>query len=240
MRAMIFAAGFGTRMRPVSEHLPKPAIPFLGRPLIAHLYDWLLRHGVDEVVINLHHLPERMRRVATVWRPSDLTVHFSHEEDILGTGGGLMFAREYFCQDPAEFLVVNGDVYTELDVEPTIVQHRASPALATLALTRDPYQRELFGVDLDPAGRVVGFWGGGGAAHTRAAYTGIHVCSPAIFDVLPSSGFACLKADGWIPALAAGHTISGTICEGMWADMGTPHRYMEALLRSRGFAPPLP
>ena len=123
MRAMILAAGLGTRMQPLSALRPKPILPVRGIPLLAYPLAWLAHHGVDEVIVNLHHFPDATRAVAEVWAPPGLRVHFSDEPVLLDTGGGIRRAANFLREsDPS--LVIAGDMILDLDLQPLLARHR--------------------------------------------------------------------------------------------------------------------
>ncbi|MFT7625579.1 MAG: mannose-1-phosphate guanylyltransferase [Myxococcota bacterium] len=229
MNAMVFCAGLGTRMRPYTDRLPKPAMPLFGRPLIGHTLRWLASCGVTRTVINVHHQADVMRRVAQQSRPEGMSLVFSDEPEILGTGGALVAARQHFADD-APVLVVNGDAFLSLDVTEALAMHAAFKPGATLVLTDDPRHEALFGVGCDGEGRVTDFWGApsGDRAVARHAYTGIHILSPSFIDALPQQGFACVKEAGWIPWLEAGRELRCVVAAGDWFDLGTPERYLAA------------
>lgn len=229
MRAMIFCAGFGTRMRPLTDTLPKPALPLHGRPLIAHVLAWLQPQGVDSAVINLHHLADVMRETAERACPPGMDLIFSEEPEILGTGGGLVAARQHL-EGHDEVIVVNGDIYTDLDLAPALSLHRRHRPSSTLVLTDDPAHAPLFGVGLDAADRITDFWGApwGDRAVRHCAYTGIQILDPTFIATLPPSGFACVKESGWIPLLERGGDLRGAVVRGTWFDVGTPDRYRAA------------
>lgn len=229
MKAMLFAAGYGTRMRPYTDTLPKPALPFMGKPLVAHTLAWLAEYGVNTVVINLHHKAEIMRQTALQCCPNGMQLHFELEAEILGTGGGLRAATKHFSGEEA-VIVVNGDVFTNADLEAPLRVHRNERPGSTLLLTADPQHRELFGVGLDSHQRITDFWGHPESAppERRCAYTGIHILNPAMLAKLPDNEFACIKEKGWIPHLKAGGPLRGVITDADWYDLGTPERYLNA------------
>ena len=126
---MILAAGLGTRMRPLSSLRPKPILPVRGIPLLAYPLAWLAHHGVDEVIVNLHHFADATRAVAEVWAPPGLRVHFSEEPLLLDTGGGIRRAAAFLREsDPS--LVIAGDMLLDLDLAPM------SRAIARAAMRR--------------------------------------------------------------------------------------------------------
>ena len=134
MKAMVLAAGFGLRMRPLTQLVAKPALPVLNRPLIQWTLEALAGAGVREVMVNLHHLPRTVERAVGDGTRFGLHVRYSREREILGTGGGPRRVRRFFAGGPA--LLVNGDMAFGLDLSKLIERHRSSGACATLALDR--------------------------------------------------------------------------------------------------------
>ena len=123
MIAMILAAGFGTRLRPLTEELPKPLVPVLGRPLIEHTLMHLAEVGVDEVVINLHHLPEAIPATLGDGAAYGLEIHYVREQgQIRGTGGGIRGARS-LLDGSGTFIVLNGDILFEPDLAEALALH---------------------------------------------------------------------------------------------------------------------
>ncbi|MBN8613898.1 MAG: NDP-sugar synthase [Deltaproteobacteria bacterium] len=239
MRAMVFGAGLGTRLRPLTELLPKPVVPFFGRPLAGWTVEHLTRAGATSVVINTHHLAERVE--AALRDHADATngppLVFSREPQLLGTGGGLRRAWEIDeslrgAMDEDEVLVaVNGDILFAPDVRAIVSEHRARGADATLVLRRieDPFA--LGAIEITPHdGRVVAM-----LAKERthlegvaAMFTGMHVLSRRALTRLPASG--CVIREGYRRWLAEGLTICGSITDAPWLDLGTPRVYRDAHL----------
>ncbi len=229
MKAVVLAAGYGTRLRPMTDHVPKPAIPFCGMPMIAHTLRRLKRFGITDVVINVHHLGEYMEATARLHCPSGIDLTFSREPvSALGTAGGIAFARA-LLGDTDPLLVMNGDVLPGIELQAAYDAHMAHRPAATLLLTSKPYAREFFGVALDIQNQVVGFWGDKHPTEVqRCAYTGIQWLSRRLRQTFPPQGTACIKLDGWIPALERAESVLGVQCEGTWYDLGTPARYLSA------------
>ena len=128
MRAMVLAAGLGTRLRPITYEIAKPMVPVLDRPVMAHIVDLLERSGVEEIVANLHHFPDPIRdyfgeRVA-----------YRYEEQLLGTAGGVRNCADLLGDET--FLVISGDALTDIDLRALVASHRERGAVATLAATR--------------------------------------------------------------------------------------------------------
>src|ERR687896_1001910 len=132
MQALILAGGEGTRLRPLTSTVPKPVVPLVDRPFIRFMLDWLLSHGVDDVVMSCGHLASGVRNVLGDGSAFGITLRYVEEPRPLGTGGALKFA-ESLLQD--RFLMLNGDVLTDMDLAAQMAQHERTGARATLALT---------------------------------------------------------------------------------------------------------
>src|SRR5438552_8545786 len=152
MKAMVLAAGLGTRLRPLTDTLPKPLLPVAGRPLLEWNLLILKRHGITEVIINLHHLGEQIVRALRDGARLGLRLAYSHEPTLQGTGGGIKQATPFLKDGP--FLVLNGDTLSDCDLTALIAAHRVSGALATLAVRDDPEAASWVPVTLDVRGRI--------------------------------------------------------------------------------------
>jgi mannose-1-phosphate guanylyltransferase len=232
---MVLAAGLGTRMRPLTERVAKPALPVLNRPLIHWTLGLLARHGVDEVVINLHHLPRTIRAAVGDGKAFGMKIRYSHERALLGTAGGPRQVRRWLGKDP--FLVVNGDVLLDLDLTRLITSHVARGALATLALRPNPDPRRYAAVRTNAQGLIVCL---PGARRRRAGrawlFAGVHVMEPCMLDRLPDGPSDSIR-DLYAPAVDADEAIVGLPLRGLWLDMGTPELYRRGQLAAlaRGF-----
>ncbi len=240
-RAMILAAGFGTRLRPLTERLPKPLVPLLGRPLLEWIARSLCGAGVHHIAINAHHLPDELARgverlaqdlargpcPGASPRP-DCEIALYREAQILGTGGALANARAFLEQD-AQFLVHNGDVLTDLDLAWLAAAHVKSGALATLALVDWPAANTVL---LSSEGVVVDINGRHGAEPARGralCYTGVAMLSRGIFRYLPETGYASL-IEALLTALVAEPGSVRGLAPGdvYWNDLGTIERLLDA------------
>lgn len=223
---MVLAAGLGLRMRPLTLLRAKPALPVLGRPLIQWTLELLARHGVTDVVINLHHLPSTVVRAVAEARPFGLSVTYSRERTILGTAGGPRRVRDFFGGDP--LLLVNGDVVFDFDLARLVQRHRASGARATLALLPNPDARRYGAVVTDPDGAIRSLAGLPRPARgTASLFTGIHVLDPALLDRLPPGASDSVK-DLYAPLVAEGERLLGVRVRGAWHDLGSPAAYLAA------------
>ncbi len=183
MRAMVLAAGLGTRLRPLTYEITKPMVPVLDRPVMEHILDLVDRHGFGPVIANLHYFPDSIREYFGE------RISYSFEPELLGTAGGVRACAEFFGDDA--FLVISGDALTDIDLGALAARHRQAGGIATLTVKQVPDTRE-FGVVLhDSAGRVTGFQEKPAPeeALSDLGNCGIYVFDPKIFDYFPSRPF---------------------------------------------------
>ncbi|HSC57663.1 MAG TPA: nucleotidyltransferase family protein, partial [Nitrospira sp.] len=159
MKAMILAAGLGTRLRPLTNTIPKPLLPIAGTPLIVWNLLLLKRHGFHDVIINLHHLGPMIEQALGNGSKYGMRIYYSHEPVILGTGGGIKQAEPNFSGEPV--LILNGDTLFDLDLEALCAFHQRRQAAATLALRSDPDATRWGVVEINADGRVVRIVGRG-------------------------------------------------------------------------------
>jgi NDP-sugar pyrophosphorylase family protein len=220
---MILAAGLGTRMRPLSELRAKPALPVRGRPVIGLLLDLLARHGIRDVMINLHHRPTSIRDAVERERPMGLAIHWSEEPVPLGTGGGIRRAAE-FLRESNECLVIAGDMLLDLDLGMLFAHHRASRNAATLVL-REDHRAPVFGtIGFDADAQVTRI----GTGEIRAG----EVAS--LLDDWPGpEDFEDLR-DWLVPAMLERDARVGAWRVGpddsVWEPVGTPSEYLRVNL----------
>ncbi|MCA1634433.1 MAG: NDP-sugar synthase [Acidobacteria bacterium] len=250
MRAMILAAGYGTRLWPLTIDRAKPAIPFMGRPLVGYVAEYLARHGFRDVVVNLHHRPESVRAALGDGGRFGARLHYVEEPTILGTSGALDNARALLEGDA--FVVINGKLATDIDLGEALVTHRRTGALATLVLRRN-IERERYSSVRVRDGLVEGFGGfpasdnagsASGAAQNGEGegatcleseeaplmFTGIQILDPRIFSFIPRGVFSHSVTDVYIPALKAGERIAAHVAGGYWYELSTVKRYLETSL----------
>ncbi len=228
MRAMILAAGYGTRLWPLTVDRTKPAIPFLGRPLVGYVAEYLARNGYDEIAVNLHHQPESVR--AALGDGHSFGVRFTYTEEpvILGPSGALDNARWFLAGDT--FVVINGKIVTDIDLRAALETHRQREALATLVLRRNP-GREKFTPVRTQAGLITGFGGAPAEAEDEPLmFTGIQILEPRIFDYIPRGVFSHTVTDVYLPAIAKGERLAAHVAEGMWYELSTVRRYLDITL----------
>ena len=197
MRAMVLAAGLGTRLRPLTYEITKPMVPVLDRPVMAHILDLLDRHGFEDVIANLHYHPDSIREYF-----GD-RLSYRYEEELLGTAGGVRACADFFGED--SFLVISGDALTDIDLTALAARHRESGGVATLAVKKVPDTREYGVVLHDRGGRITGFQEkpAPDEALSDLGNCGIYVFTPEIFDYFPDRPFADWAQDVF-PALLDG------------------------------------
>jgi len=241
MKAMILAAGLGTRLRPLTYTMPKPMVPVLNRPLIGWAIEAFLGLGVDEIVINLHHLPGSLESYVTGTYGDRMRFHFSFEEEILGTSGGIRRVRDHL-ENPDGFYLVNGDTVQLPPYEKLREARDRTGALAALTLRHPPANDRFTAVWLDD-GRVTGFGQGRGEP---LMFSGSHLISNHVFAQIPDKEFSGIVDEVYIPQLVNGAgIIAGVVDDGPWFDVGNPKRLIDAsrsllaLANAGGFTPPL-
>lgn len=227
MRAIVLSAGYGTRLWPLTEDRTKPAIPILGKPLVGYVAEYLAAYGFDEIVVNLHHRPESVRKALGDGTRFGVRLHYVEEPQILGTSGALDNTREFFERET--FLVVNGKIITDIDLKAALNTHRQTKALATLVLLPNT-RRERFSVVETEEGRVTRF---GGMPDEKAVgpaplmFTGIHIMEPRIFDYIPRGVFSDSVTHVYPQAMANGELIAAHVASGKWRELSTLQRYLE-------------
>ena len=235
MRAIVLSAGYGTRLWPLTEDRTKPALPILGKPLVGYVAGYLAGYGIDEIVVNLHHRPESVRRALGDGSRFGVKLHYVEEPVILGTSGALDNTREFFERET--FVVVNGKIITDIDLNAAIETHRKMKALATLILLPN-VRRERFSVVETEAGRIKGF-GRMPVADGPAPlmFTGIHIMEPRILEYVPRGVFSDSVTDVYPKAMANGEIIAAHVASGKWRELSTLKRYLDIsveLLREEG------
>ena len=235
MKAMILAAGYGERLWPLTADRTKPALPVLGKPLVGYVAEYLARFGIKDIVVNLHHRPESVR--SSLGNGSRFGVHlqYVHEPVILGTSGALDNARQFLQAET--FVVVNGKIITDIDLNAAMETHRRTKALATLVLRKN-VSRENFSVVETRDGLVTRFGGMPTSAPQSVPlmFTGIQILEPRIFDYIPRGVFSHSTTEVYPLAIAQGERIAAQVSDGMWYELSTLQRYLDislALLRAQ-------
>jgi NDP-sugar pyrophosphorylase family protein len=241
MKAMILAAGFGTRLFPLTIDRTKPAIPFLGKPLVGYVAEYVAKFGFEDIVVNLHHQPESVREVLGDGKNYGVKIHYTEEiPDILGTAGALDNARHLLEDDT--FVIVNGKIITDIDISEAIETHRKSGAVATMVL-KPNIKREKFTEVYAANGFLKGF---GDFAHPFTAeeikdttgrlavpplmFTGIHIFEPRVFEYIPRGTYSDIVPTFYNPALKNGEKIAVHVTDANWFELSTIPRYLDISL----------
>ncbi len=234
MNVMLLAAGEGTRLRPYTLTLPKPAMPFLNIPLAAHSLGFLDGVNVDKLVVNTFHLAAKIHSLFEGLPHGAKELIFSDEKGkILGSGGGLGNAREHF-KGGRDFVMMNADevilpknsnVFNE-----AVNVHKKSHALATLMVKDHPGVGTQFGgVWVDADNKVLGFGKTALPGAVRAwHFIGVQILSEKVFDFIPAEGESNILYDALTTAIQQGHLVQAFPFECTWFETGNPHDYLEA------------
>ena len=225
MRALVLAAGLGTRLRPLTDVRAKPAIPVAGEPIIRRIIRWLAGQHVTEVVVNLHHLPHTVTAVLGDGSDLSVRVRYSWEQPrLLGSAGGPRQALDIIGDET--FVIVNGDTLTDLNLGALIEAHRRSDALVTLALVPNREPDKYGGVRLEDDGVVTAFVPRGAAGKLSYHFIGVQVVHADAFRQLvlgqPINSIGGVY-DGLIAARRG--SIRGFVSDSAFWDIGTPEEY---------------
>ncbi len=228
MKAVILVGGLGTRMLPLTNHLPKPMLPIANVPFIERMVRWLARHEVDEVILSMGYLPDAIAQHFEANPVAGVSVRYVVEDHPLGTGGGIRHAaRDLGCT----FLALNGDVLTDFDVTAAVTLHREHKACVTMALAavKDPAQYGV--VETDRNGHLLRFTEKPPPHEVRSNLinAGVYVMEPEALTEVPD-GRACSIEREIFPALLAQWAtfLSFHLGDSYWLDLGTPAKYLTA------------
>jgi len=231
LRALVLAAGLGTRLRPLTELTPKPLLPVTGVPILGHTLAQLAAVGCEAVAVNLHHLGDQIRQ-----RYGDavagIPITWSHEPELLGTLGAFWPLREFFA--PADLvLLINGDSLCQWPLRRLVRKHLTSGAPATLLLASRPAPDSFGGgVGIDREGKIVSFWPEDterGEVARRYVFAGAHVFTPELLEKVGPQKSDIVR-NLYLPMLDEGATLQSLVTHRRWHDLGTPMRYLEAVV----------
>jgi mannose-1-phosphate guanylyltransferase len=225
LQALILVGGHGTRLRPVTETLPKPVIPLVDRPFMRYMIDWLAWHGVDEVVMACGFLPDALRETLGEDIPGGPHLRYVEEPEPRGTAGAIKFAED-LLED--RFFALNGDVLTDLDLTALRERHESAGARATLALypVEDPSAYGL--VRRAEDGEILEFLEKPDPAQidTDEISAGAYMLEKDVLDLVPPGEDVSIEREVF-PRLV-GEGLYSKRLEGYWMDIGTPDRYLQA------------
>lgn len=224
-KAMILAAGYGTRLKPLTDTTPKPLLHVGKKPMIHYVLDFLKENGIEEVVINLHYLGNMIRENLGDGKNFGLKIHYTEENEILGTGGGIKNA-EYFLKN-GTFLVINTDILVKINLQDSLNFHINNGGIATLILRyhdTDKYNK----ITVDERKKIIDIAGAIGtdtSKYRNGTFAGIHIIEPEIFNYLPHGKSSI--TDCYIKLIKHGVNIFGFFTDSFWRDLGNMDDYLK-------------
>ncbi len=225
-RAIILAAGLGSRLGSLSDERPKPLLPVCDIPLIRYALAHLVGHGITDVAVNLYHHGELIEAALGDGSAFGAQIVYSHEEILLGTGGGLRRMGDWLTDGgKASFLVLNGKILIDVDLGALFHQHQRDDNAATMVVREVPDAQRWGAIHVDGT-RVVGMLDRGQKA-TATMFTGVHAISPRLLARLPREGESDSIRQAYLPALADGDRLGALVYDGYFQEHSTPHRYLE-------------
>ncbi len=221
---MILVGGQGTRLRPLTSNVPKPVVRLVDRPFIAFMLEWLRAHGIDDVIVSCGFLADGVRAVLGDGSSLGIRLRYVEEPDPRGTAGALKMAEPML---DARFLMLNGDVLTDIDLSAQIAQHEASGAKGTLALVpvADPSAYGLVTLGEDQSVRAFLEKPSTENFESNLISAGAYVLEREILELIPPDRNVSIEREVW-PRLV-GNGLYGYVADGYWLDIGTPERYLQ-------------
>ena len=228
MQAIVLVGGEGTRLRPLTSDVPKPAVTLVDRPFLAYAIEWLAAHGVTEVVLACGFLPDVLREALDdEERHAGVTITYVAEPEPLGTAGAIRFVAEALGGRLEErFLALNGDVLADLDLSGLLRAHEARGAVATIGLHPVADSSAYGLVRCDEEGQVLEFLEKAGEAVPGEINAGAYVLERSVLDLVPGGRAVSIEREVF-PRLV-GEGLCGLLLDGYWMDIGTPERYLQA------------
>jgi mannose-1-phosphate guanylyltransferase len=224
VKAVVLVGGEGTRLRPLTETIPKPLIPLVDRPFLDHVLDHLAAHGVEEALLSSPYLEGAFRPLLDQ-RRADPKVTWIPEPVPLGTGGAVANASRGLDQC---FLVLNGDILTDLDLTALLAHHRDRQATATITLSRVEDVRPFGLVTVDQGQRVVQFREKPADPGPGLVNAGTYVLEPDAMTGVTSGRAVSIEREVFPNLIASGRPVSGFVSDAYWMDLGTPEKYLRA------------
>jgi len=222
VKAVVLVGGEGTRLRPLTETLPKPLLPFMNRPFLDHVLDHLAAHGVNEVICSSPYLEERFRGFLEA-RTSAPAISWITETQPLGTAGAIAGARDHL---DGTFLALNGDILADIDLAGLVKTHRDRGATATIALTAVDDARPFGLVETAEDGRVEAFLEKPEARIAGHVNAGIYVLEPHALDGVSPGVAVSIERDTYPELIRHGEPVYGAVADGYWLDLGNPAAYL--------------
>jgi mannose-1-phosphate guanylyltransferase len=227
LQAIVLVGGEGTRLRPITDEVPKPAVTLVDRPFLAYMIEWLGSHGVTEVVLACGFHPERLREALGDGEHAGVRLTYVTEPERRGTAGAIRFAAEALGDRLEDrFLALNGDLLTDLDLTALLRAHEERGARATIGLY-EVDDSSVFGlVDCDPGGAVRSFTEKTGLAEPGEVNAGAYVLEHSVLDLIPADRAVSLETEVFPELIGKG--LCARLLDGYWMDIGTRERYLQA------------
>jgi NDP-sugar pyrophosphorylase family protein len=225
MKAMILAAGLGTRLRPLTEEISKPMVPIVNRPVMEHIVDLLSRHDFKDIYVNLHYYPDIITKHFMDGARWGVSITYSYEEELLGTAGGIKKLENELKGDT--FLVISGDALTDIDLTGLMEFHKGHGAIATLVVTPVDDPSKYGVVITDDKNRIIGFQEKPSREEARShlANSGIYVFEPEVMEMIPAGSFYDFGSQLFPRFLEENIDFYGYIHDDYWNDVGSFEEY---------------
>lgn len=225
MKAMVLGAGAGTRLDPITRHIPKPLVPIANRPVIDHIIELLHKHGFNQLVCNIHYMADKME---SHFKERNSEITLVHEEQLSGDAGGVRACREFLKDDT--FLVIMGDLLTDADLTSMLSAHKKRNSIATIAVKKVEDVSRFGVLVIDEHGLVTDFQEKPAKEEARSNQisTGIYILEPEIFDYIPPEGMYGFGRLLFPDLVQRGLAVNAFEVQGYWTDIGTLSDYFRA------------
>jgi NDP-sugar pyrophosphorylase family protein len=227
MKAMILAAGVGSRLDPLTRNLPKPLVPIVNRPVMEHIVVLLAKHGFHDIMVNLHYLGDQIESFFGDGRNLGVNIHYSYEDQLWGDAGSVKRVEEFFKDET--FIVVGGDDLADIDLTRLVRTHRDKRALATIALSLVDDPSEYGIVLMNEEGRITRFLEKpkGEVIFSNTANTGVYVFEPEVFELIPRNTFYLFGKQFFPQMLEQRRPLYGHLTASYWKDVGNLEVYQQ-------------
>jgi len=227
-KALILAGGKGTRLKPITDEIPKPLLPLQGKPIIQHTIDLLKKHGITEIYLSIGHMGDKIKEYFGDGSRFGTNIIYIEEKEPMGTAGPLKLAKEYLTET---FLMCNADELKNIDLTDMYLFHKAQGAKATIALTTVP-DPSHYGVARLQGNKILEFIEKPKDPPSNLINAGLYILEPEVVDMVPK-GFSMIEKDVF-PKIATEGQLYGYSFTGQWMDTGTMERYAQALKEWKG------
>jgi mannose-1-phosphate guanylyltransferase len=224
LKAMILAAGVGSRLEPLTCNIPKPMVPVVNRPAMEHIIQLLAKNNIRQIAANVWYLPEKIQSYFGDGHQFGVELSYSSEKDLMGTAGGVKKLESFLDET---FVVISGDALTDMNLEALLNRHRQTGAIATIALKEVPDPHQFGVVIVDENGRIKAFQEKPEPerALSKLANTGVYVFEPEIFKYIPADTIYDFGKQLFPKLVEMNAPFYGHIMKGYWCDIGTLNQY---------------